>query len=483
MLGIIKATDTARMARKNTVKQNPTYKTWETEALANDELSGANDWKATDETKEFDYKVIRRRHKELRQLIDTDDIDGLCYYLNEGIHGNMGGMGAPKLYTKAQHGTKNLINDYTSAIVEALNFLANVPNRTLSKKAKLDLFRRVSLGYGHTSLMLSGAGSLGPFHLGVVKTLFNEGLLPRIISGSSAGAIVAALIGTHSKHELKARFHDNIMTAFFRDAVEAPHRESPNRSLDQYDVKAMIEALIPDMTFLEAFEKTGRYINISVAPKEIMQRSRLLNAVTSPNALIHEAVLASCAIPGLFPAVTLMAKNSKGKRKPYVSSRKWVDGSVSDDLPAKRLARMYGVNHTISSQANPMVLWAIQDPNIQQNLFTQIGAIYQSAAREWLRAVYPWTMELLRDQYPLNVMARGAFSLMTQHYTSDITIMPKKRHRLPSSLIARLTPQQTLDLINDGQTMTWPQVERIRICTAVSRCLDELLIKMDGTIR
>ncbi|MFT6318440.1 MAG: type III secretory pathway lipoprotein EscJ, partial [Candidatus Azotimanducaceae bacterium] len=40
-----------------------------------------------------------------------------------------------------------------------------------------------------------------------------------------------------------------------------------------------------------------------------------------------------------------------------------------------------------------------------------------------------------------------------------------------------------LDLINDGQTMTWPQVERIRICTAVSRCLDELLIKMDGTIR
>ena len=39
----------------------------------------------------------------------------------------------------------------------------------------------------------------------------------------------------------------------------------------------------------------------------MQQRSRLLNATTSPNALIREAVLASCAIPGMFPAVTLAA--------------------------------------------------------------------------------------------------------------------------------------------------------------------------------
>jgi len=55
-------------------------------------------------------------------------------------------------------------------------------------------------------------------------------------------------------------------------------------------------------------------------------------------------------------------------------------------------------------------------------------------------------MEIIHDQYPINVMARGVLSL-----------------------IARLTPQQRLALIGDGQTRTWPQVERIRICTAVSR--------------
>ena len=94
------------------------------------------------------------------------------------------------------------------------------------------------------------------------------------------------------------------------------------------------------MTFGEAFEHTGRKINISVSPSEVHQSSRLLNAVTSPNVCIREAVMASCAVPGVFPAVTLMAKNARGERLPYVASRKWVDGSIADDLPAKRLARL-----------------------------------------------------------------------------------------------------------------------------------------------
>jgi hypothetical protein len=118
------------------VKQQPAYKIWEQEALANDELSGASARKTTDKTNAFDYKVIRRRYAELRALIDASDVEGLCYYLNEGINGNIGGMGAPKLYTQAKHPTKDLTRDYTYAIVEALNFLAGVPDNSLSKKGQ-----------------------------------------------------------------------------------------------------------------------------------------------------------------------------------------------------------------------------------------------------------------------------------------------------------------------------------------------------------
>ena len=51
--------------------------------------------------------------------------------------------------------------------------------------------------------MLSGGGVLGFYHLGVVKTLLEQGLLPRVISGSSAGSLVAGVVGTHAKRELE----------------------------------------------------------------------------------------------------------------------------------------------------------------------------------------------------------------------------------------------------------------------------------------
>ena len=42
---------------------------------------------------------------------------------------------------------------------------------------------------------LSGGAYLGYYHMGVIRALFEEGLLPRVISGASAGSIMAAVIG------------------------------------------------------------------------------------------------------------------------------------------------------------------------------------------------------------------------------------------------------------------------------------------------
>ena len=121
------------------------------------------------------------------------------------------------------------------------------------------------------------------------------------------------------------------------------------------DLYAALERLIPDLTFLEAFERTGRHLNVSIAAAEKHQTSRLLNAITTPNVYIREAVMASAAVPGFYPPVALAAKNSQGKRQAYMPSRKWVDGSISDDLPAKRLARLYGANHFIVSQVLSLI--------------------------------------------------------------------------------------------------------------------------------
>jgi len=42
---------------------------------------------------------------------------------------------------------------------------------------------------------LSGGAFLGYYHGGVVKALFEGGYLPRVISGASAGSILASVVG------------------------------------------------------------------------------------------------------------------------------------------------------------------------------------------------------------------------------------------------------------------------------------------------
>ena len=160
--------------------------------------------------------------------------------------------------------------------------------------------------------MYKRQGSLGHFHAGVVKTLLEHDLLPDVISGSSAGSVIAAILGTHTDAELKLMFKRGPTSML-------PGNESVEEAvqLDTHSVRQMLEAAIPDMTFQEAYEKTGRKISVTIAPLEEHQSSRLMNAITSPNVFIRSAVQASCAVPGIFPPVMLMAKNVYGETQPY----------------------------------------------------------------------------------------------------------------------------------------------------------------------
>ena len=473
--------ETPTGARRQPRMENAgTYEEWKVAALARDQRTGAARWRRVDESGRYDYNVIRRRLENIRQLRASGDSHQLLYYLNQGIHGNMGGMGAARLYRKAKFGTKDLITAYIDEQALALEQVAVVDDDLIPLPEKLDFFRRASHGFGRTALMLSGAGALGPFHVGVIKALVEQGLLPNVISGASAGALVAAIVGTRDDAKLEEVLQAGSIVPVFEEAVEkkVDLLKSGQRMRVQ-ELRAVVEHQIPDLTFQEAFELTGRRINISVSPRELHQRSRLLNAITAPNVFIREAVLASCAIPGIFPPVTLAAKNRFGERQPYVPSRKWVDGSVTDDLPAKRLIRPYSVNHFITSQTNPVVLWAIQDSQTQDNLLGRLWEINQNASREWLRATYPFAMELTKNLYPLNVMTRMFYSVATQDYIADINILPRRRFWDPRKLLSVLAEHEVQELIAEGEAATWPRIEMIRNCTKISRTLDAILARLE----
>ena len=87
------------------------YDEWRQAAIAQDTHSGLERWKRIDPSREYDYVSIRIRLDRLRSMRAKHDYQGLLFTLNEGIHGNMGGMGNSALYHRASFGTKQLIEE------------------------------------------------------------------------------------------------------------------------------------------------------------------------------------------------------------------------------------------------------------------------------------------------------------------------------------------------------------------------------------
>ena len=134
-----------------------TYEEWAKLALEHDEATGMDRWRNREHTRLYDYEAIRERLDRLRALRIQGDDHGLLFALNEGIHGNMGGMGSAKLHGRAKSGTKKLVEAYVDEIVDALQYLAEarVGRGRRSREGRL-LLSRVPLLRSHGSDALRG---------------------------------------------------------------------------------------------------------------------------------------------------------------------------------------------------------------------------------------------------------------------------------------------------------------------------------------
>ncbi len=463
------------------IAEADTYQDWKDAAIAYDERSGAQKWKQNERSRRYDYAAIRRRLEVLQVMRRSNDDHGLLFTLNEGIHGNLGGMGSSSLYQRAKFGTKQLVLDYTNEVTSALEYLAKPKTKGVSTAEKADFFHRAHLCFGQSALMFSGSGTFLFFHVGVFKALWEQNLIPDVISGASGGALIAAVAGSRAPEDLGDIFKPEFLE--FEDDIKSIIRNlSPGkrRNLRKQDLIRIIERIIPDITFEEAYQRSGLKINISITPAETHQKSRLLNAVTSPNVMLREAVLASCCIPGVFPPVSLAAKNVHGERVPYLPSRKWVDGSLSEDLPMKRLSRLYGVNHFIVSQTNPLALPFITSEKRKQGVWNTVSRTALGTMKDWgLAAAHLLQRPISKDAY-VNKLIDGYISLVSQTYTGDINILPSNRFLSPTKILAARNSEEVMALLAEGERQTWPLIERIRIQTQISRTLNRLVDELDN---
>lgn len=463
-----------REALQRSLDESTTYAEWSEAAREYDVLTGRERWKQHPRSALYDHGLIGEKLERLQAALAADDHRALMFEIEEGVHGNLGGMGKAALYQRARFGTKRLIQDYVDAVAQALLYLEQVSADLVPTAAKLDLFDRASHCYGRTALMMSSGGTLMFFHFGVAKALFEQGVLPNVISGSSAGAIVAAVLGSRTDAELEGFFEPE--NVYFGEKWEPNRIERLTGLRRIYSTDAFAQTfdrLIPDLTFREAYERSGRSISISVSPRERHQTPRLLNATTSPHVLIRSAVRASCAIPGLFEPVQLLARDSSGATVPFLKS-KWIDGVFAADLPAKQLARLYGTNHYIVSYVNPVLLLTYRDHRLESQALKPVVTMLKSTARNVLKSTDGFIGRYLPAS-SVGVVNKIAQDLLAQDYVGDINIAPQRRLFSPHRLLSPYTHREIGELMREGERQTWPRIEMVRTSSHISRTLDGIL--------
>ena len=174
-----------------------------------------------------------------------------------------------ELHCECRVGTKLVIEEYIAEMTRALEWLGE--SDAMGPEEKVRFFERCQLCLGRTALCLSGGGALSMYHLGVVKAMIECGSLPAIISGTSGGAIVAGIMAVHTDAQmLETIINTDVATRY-------PERWFPpiQQQLYSYltdgclvknkDFAACTKRYYGDLTFEEAFRRTGRIVNINIS--------------------------------------------------------------------------------------------------------------------------------------------------------------------------------------------------------------------------
>ena len=122
------------------------------------------------------------------------------------------------LYTQCNYGTKYIVEEFIESVESSIAAVRDC--EAIDCKEKLQIFCRLQQEFGRTCLCLSGGASMTFYQFGVIRTLFQHGLLPNIISGTSGGSLVGSTVAVRTDEELRAFLDPKIYT--FMNAADEP---------------------------------------------------------------------------------------------------------------------------------------------------------------------------------------------------------------------------------------------------------------------
>lgn len=175
-----------------------------------------------------------------------------------------------------------------------------------------------------TAFVLGGGGLLGASQVGMLRALFEDGVRPDVVLGTSVGAVngvfVAAEPGPHAVEDLARLWASLSKSGVFAGSVLSRavslarhgthlHPAEPLRSVlrDNLPVERIEELAVPFQCVAASIERAGAHWFTS-----------------GP---IVEAVTASCAVPGLLPPAA-------------VDGQHFFDGGLVDSIPVGRAMQL-----------------------------------------------------------------------------------------------------------------------------------------------
>lgn len=449
-----------------------TYQEWKDAAEVLDGYLDFNEWKRVDEDPYYDWRLVRKVKRSLKTLRERNDARGVLGVLETCMRSNFAGVESARLYSETFYGTKDLLESYISEQEKALGYIRET--QLLSTDEKRRFFKSANTNLGLTALCLSGGASFGYYHFGVAKAFLDAELLPRVITGTSAGGLVAALVCTRTDIELNRLLVPELANKI--SACEEPFQIWFKRfwvTGARFDSLAWAKKACwftrGSMTFREAYVRTGRVLNISVIPADRHSPTKLLNYLTAPDTIIWSALLASAAVPGIINPVVLMQKLKDGRIVPWNWGSKFKDGSLRVDIPVQSLNLYFNVTHPVVSQSNPHVhlfffapRGSAGKPVAHRKGKGWRGNFLLSAAEQWLKLELTKNFKLIRDLELLpQLLGQDWSSVFLQRFDGTVTIWPRTRFMDWIRILSDPDPQELARMLHVGQIVTWPKLHMI----------------------
>ncbi|CAH0515484.1 unnamed protein product [Peronospora belbahrii] len=497
------------MALRQLMRTAPTHAVWAKMAEYLDNLEGKDHWKTTisdDDLEHCDFAQLQTNLSALKRIMGEarPNIRQLGYMMAACVMRNELGVDSPNLHLECKSGTKSVIKEYNDTIVRALEMLGSSSEEEFPREEKAQFFKHIKQSFGSTALCLSGGGSIAMYHKGVVKALLEADLMPNIISGSSGGAITAAMIACQTNRELLDNIiQDDISTRFkplgirwfppLLDQithciktgflVECSSFERTTQHYFGEPLNGVHKSM--HYTFQDAYLKTGRHVCITVSASDVNcahkgPRKLLLDHVNSPHVLLWSAVACSCSLPGIMKGKQLMARDFDGNVVPYNSlGKEWCDGSIQHDLPMETMASCFSVTNFIVSQVNPHVVPFVGDeinqPGFRKSIFHMLESVIAADVRHRLK------MLAFLGLFP-KIYGHQFSAYFRQNFSGNVTLVPEFsfQEAIGIKAIQNPTKQDMHNYIKGGQRTAWSKLAYIRHLCSIEKCLDRQLQRLLG---